>query len=462
MLRSSSSSSLVVCGLLVVPIALLASSTNAYWSPRPNISSRTKHHHHRSSSLASASNQHWTTTESSSSPWATLVDDTATSPPEETAEFATMQVGLSSPSQQQLLSNQQRRSFSLDTSDNDDDDTALVLPQQKRQFTPFQQVSRIAPIATMLAYGVKPEPFDHAISQLYAWVYSWDVTHTPLFEAHVAAFSFAFFIAAFSFVHILLGDDEKTKQVRLDGKMPSESALLWSKLSGITEWFNPFVSYLVSIWMYQHIFHTYNEPTMIAPTFGVLIVEVFVGVFLYDLFFCPIHYLMHRSTKLKGLRFIHGYHHRHSSSSSALNSIETVQHSYIDGALQVMVNILVQHISPFGATKHLLSRMIHNVVVTYLLAEAHSGYTSFEWMSHNIWPEFLGGAPRHDRHHQDGRVYYQQYFKYLDDFFGFTDEVRDRDNEQMKEKAKVKKAKAKMQQQQEQQTTSERIPIPTK
>ena len=43
-------------------------------------------------------------------------------------------------------------------------------------------------------------------------------------------------------------------------------------------------------------------------------------------------------------------------------------------------------------------------------------------MTHNIFPEFLGGSPRHDKHHHDGRVYYQQYFKYLDDFFGFTDE----------------------------------------
>ena len=28
-------------------------------------------------------------------------------------------------------------------------------------------------------------------------------------------------------------------------------------------------------------------------------------------------------------------------------------------------------------------------------------------------------------HHHDGRMYYQQYFKWLDDFFGFTeDEIR--------------------------------------
>ena len=127
---------------------------------------------------------------------------------------------------------------------------------------------------------------------------------------------------------------------------------------------------------------------------------------------------MHHS-KWGEMRKVHGYHHRWSSHT--LNSLETVQHSYIDGFLQVAVNILVQHISPFAGPKHILSRLAHNIVVTYLLAEAHSGY-DLQFMSHNIFPEFLGGSPRHEKHHHDGRVYYQQYFKYLDDFFGFTDE----------------------------------------
>jgi sterol desaturase/sphingolipid hydroxylase (fatty acid hydroxylase superfamily) len=129
---------------------------------------------------------------------------------------------------------------------------------------------------------------------------------------------------------------------------------------------------------------------------------------------------MHKS-KWGEMRKIHGYHHRVNSHS--LNALETVQHSYLDGFLQVAVNILVQQISPFGGFghKHSLSRLAHNVVVTYLLTEAHSGY-DLPWMSHRIFPEFLGGSPRHEKHHHDGRVYYQQYFKYLDDFFGFTQE----------------------------------------
>merc|ERR1712167_130497 len=101
------------------------------------------------------------------------------------------------------------------------------------------------------------------------------------------------------------------------------------------------------------------------------------------------------------------------------NAVETVQHSYVDGALQVLVNILVQQISPFGGDKHPLSRLLHNVLVTYLLCESHSGY-DLPWQSHRFFPEIFGGAPHHEMHHHNGRVYYQQFFTYLDTFFGCT------------------------------------------
>lgn len=299
-----------------------------------------------------------------------------------------------------------------------------------RQFTLFQQFARISPMAAMGAYSMKPEPFDTAVETVWSWIYNWDIAHTGLFEAHVASFSFVIFIAAWSVAHIILGE-EKTKQYALDGKVPHEDPLAWTRMTweGVQLWFNPLVSYLVSIWIYQQVFHTHQPLPALAPSFGVLVCEVVFGVFLYDLVFFPIHYAMHKSP-LKIVRGFHGYHHRHTN--GALNSIETVQHSYIDGGLQVMTNILVQHISPFGGPKHMLSRIIHNIIVTYLLTESHSGY-NLPWMSHNIWPEFIAGSPRHDRHHHDGRVYYQQFFMYLDDAMGLTDQSV---QEQLKRKSK--------------------------
>jgi cholesterol 25-hydroxylase len=143
-----------------------------------------------------------------------------------------------------------------------------------------------------------------------------------------------------------------------------------------------------------------------APTFGRLVEEVVVGVVLYDLLFYPLHWAMH-NLPFAPLRSIHGFHHR---KSHTLNPLETVQHSYADGFLQVAVNIAVQQISPFSglAGKHPLSRLLHNVIVTYLLTESHSGYRDLPFMSHVLYPSVFGGAPRHEAHHHDGRVYYHQ------------------------------------------------------
>ena len=177
-------------------------------------------------------------------------------------------------------------------------------------------------------------------------------------------------------------------------------------------WFNPLVSYMGSIYLY-HLIHPHPALPIEAPTFGHLSAEVVFGVVLYDFLFYPIHFALHNAP-VKSFRKQHVVHHKWSSS---LNAVETVQHSYIDGFLQVVVNIIVQQFSPFGGGKHPLSRIIHNIVVTYLLTESHSGY-DLPWQSHNLFPNVFGGAPRHEKHHAGGGRYLQQYFMYLDDMFG--------------------------------------------
>ena len=61
------------------------------------------------------------------------------------------------------------------------------------------------------------------------------------------------------------------------------------------------------------------------------------------------------------------------------------------------------------APKHPLSRVLHNLVVTYLLAEAHSGY-DLPWMTHRAWPRVFGGAKAHDAHHVQGDRHFHQFF----------------------------------------------------
>jgi hypothetical protein len=283
----------------------------------------------------------------------------------------------------------------------------------KHQFTPFQHVIRMLPIAMAGFYMANPQPLDDVVATVWSWIYNWDVAQNPLFEAEVASGGFILWIASFSALHLFLGP-EQTKASRFDGEMPHQP-FEWVEHPHL--WFNPTAAYLGSIWLWLQI---HEKPPMpeLAPTFGVLSIELIFGVWLYDLCFFPVHYLMHRK-EIGKMRRIHGYHHR--SGAQTMNALETVQHSYIDGFLQVVVNILVQHISPFGGPKHVFSKLLHNLTVTFLLSEAHSGY-NLPWMSHNIYPEIFGGGPRHERHHANGKVYYQQYFKYLDDFLGFTEE----------------------------------------
>lgn len=267
-----------------------------------------------------------------------------------------------------------------------------------------------------------------------------------MFEAQVAVASFIVWIVLFSSVHFFMG--ERAAQHRFDGAMPHDP-FSWVRPSNWYEAVNPTVSYLASIQLCKahacricrgamaavltpscaalcgcvgcppqdHFVHAKAPLVEQAPSFGTLAVELACGIVLYDLLFYPLHYLMHHAP-FKPLRAVHGYHHR---KQHTLNALETVQHSYVDGALQVMVNILVQQITPFGplGAKHPLSRLLHNMVVTYLLVESHSGY-DLPFMTHRLWPAVFGGAPRHESHHHNGRVAYHQFFKYIDDFLGFV------------------------------------------
>ena len=51
-----------------------------------------------------------------------------------------------------------------------------------------------------------------------------------------------------------------------------------------------------------------------------------------------------------------------------------------------------------------------------------------------LWPAVLGGAPRHEAHHNRGGVYFHQYFKYLDDLLGHTPEAQARKRQRQLER----------------------------
>ncbi|EKX44755.1 hypothetical protein GUITHDRAFT_139391 [Guillardia theta CCMP2712] len=69
-----------------------------------------------------------------------------------------------------------------------------------------------------------------------------------------------------------------------------------------------------------------------------LLSQVFLGIFVYDFLFFWIHLSMH---KLKYLGFLgHAVHHR----KHPLEATQVVNHSFADGFLQVMTNIITLHL----------------------------------------------------------------------------------------------------------------------
>ena len=326
-----------------------------------------------------------------------------------------------------------------------------------------------------LAFGVWLHPMGRvALDWIVAWV--WQVLHripvfhAPLAEALVATLGFWVSGTFFETLHcwwpstddlrinvheqasISRRGEKKLEEARLRRSKPhrrrilrSVGFFLWTKVasSGL---------YLLAIWAF-HAFVRPKPPLPAAdapPSAARFVVELIFGIWLYDLFFTPVHYFLHWSGKgvalsseeqdkdlyvqlrgtLSQLRLLVGRvlnHRVHHEMKGTLAAGATVHHSLVDGTMQVLVNVLVQQLSPwhlfgdsnctYGYTKHSLSRFAHNMVVTWLLCEAHSGY-DLPWMTHRLWPEIFGGSVRHNAHHNKGNVYYQQFFKYIDDFFG--------------------------------------------
>jgi sterol desaturase/sphingolipid hydroxylase (fatty acid hydroxylase superfamily) len=173
------------------------------------------------------------------------------------------------------------------------------------------------------------------------------------------------------------------------------------------------------------------------PSIVRVAVEVAFSVWAYDLLFWWIHRSWHglgragehqaasrhgRNNFFGSLRRRwcgwHSNHHDHySTPSESLFPMSTFHHHLLDASLQVGINIVVQQVPLaflFAGPRHKFSKVVHNLVVTYLLVEAHSGF-DLPFMSHRLLPAIFGGSVRHQIHHQQGWLFFHQFFRYLDD-----------------------------------------------
>mmetsp|Transcript_51482 Transcript_51482/g.95234 ORF Transcript_51482/g.95234 Transcript_51482/m.95234 type:complete len:254 (+) Transcript_51482:105-866(+) len=149
-------------------------------------------------------------------------------------------------------------------------------------------------------------------------------------------------------------------------------------------------------------------------TMGRILVELVFGLLAYDALFFTIHVLEHRGPAA----FRHSAHHMmHHAAGKDVRAMHVLQHSLLDGTLQVLVNIAVQRNGPFGP-KLKVTRWFHNVIVTYLLTESHARIPKLPLSSR--FPKLFSGVLHHKHHHGSGGAPYQQFFGYLDAFlFGW-------------------------------------------
>lgn len=221
-------------------------------------------------------------------------------------------------------------------------------------------------------------------------------------DPFLATLSFAFFVNLYWYHERCLGlssDSDFFATVRAD----------WGPL------FNSLVAYWIGVSLWVLVvppaapFIPDGVPRDVS-TAGYLFAEVTSGIVFYDFVFFFVHWSMH---EIPLLRRWHCRHHDQSQGESTLESRDTLRHSLMDGALQVLVNILVQRRTPWGLVKSRLGRALHNFVVVWMLVESHTATPTLYF-----WRRWCKGVREHKIHHEGARgrpQRYQQFFSYLDD-----------------------------------------------
>jgi sterol desaturase/sphingolipid hydroxylase (fatty acid hydroxylase superfamily) len=193
-------------------------------------------------------------------------------------------------------------------------------------------------------------------------------------------------------------------------------------LSSMGDLYNSLVAYWVGNYFLKTIASTINQNLALADGipeglsgYCTLICEVLFGILMYDGIFFVFHLFLHEVSWMKAWHKKH-----HDAPSSTLEARDVLRHSILDGSLQVVCNILVQQYNPWGVRKSRLARLVHNIIVPWMLTESHSAASS-PW----IWRRWFVGVREHRLHHF-GRTKHKDYdqFQRCQQFFGYLDGIR--------------------------------------
>jgi len=141
-----------------------------------------------------------------------------------------------------------------------------------------------------------------------------------------------------------------------------------------------------------------------APTAWTLLLQVAMSLLMYDVSFYAGHRLLHF---WPAARSIHAKHHSHGGN---IRAIDSVRHTFIDGAFDVACSVVSLRV----VGSHPVARCLHNTAATFLITEAHSGY-DFPFSPSRIVPGKVLLTPReHHAHHDRADVNYSKFFTLWD------------------------------------------------
>ncbi|CEM18011.1 unnamed protein product [Vitrella brassicaformis CCMP3155] len=280
--------------------------------------------------------------------------------------------------------------------------TAKVSTLRPYPYYRWTQLFRVVVVLLGLAYWLYRSPIDERIDRLWQGMrLTWFVRFDTC-EPIVAAYAFIVWVNMFRFFDAFC---PFLQRFRIIQTVPSRVERLWVNGEVGHGTFSYF-AFLVPMLVFDY-FHPRRVLPAWTPTLGQLVGQVALSVLVYDCLFYGIHTLYHRWPAVASL---HAKHH----SMKPLAGSDVVRVSVIDGLSQVLCSAAAVNI----CRSHSLARLLHNVVITYLLTEAHSQY-DFPWSIHRLLPSGLMGGPiRHEIHHHTGKAYFSQFFSFLDRWSG--------------------------------------------
>jgi sterol desaturase/sphingolipid hydroxylase (fatty acid hydroxylase superfamily) len=275
---------------------------------------------------------------------------------------------------------------------------------------------RLAALALVGAVCLKAPAINALLAKSWSFLQTQAWFRHDMFEPCVAVGSFFIWIHGWLLMDVLAlrGFLPHLRRYRLQDQAyaPTQSGATPNRW--YAGWPFEMAVYLLPLWAISH-FTDWFAPRRAALALGApsifrVVWEIMGGLFLYDALFWLSHVALHRGPGPL-YRRLHGKHHI----NREVRASDTVRLTMAEETTDVVCSIAALRI----LKAHPLSRSLYNMVITFLLVELHCGY-DFAWSPQNLLPGgLMAGSRRHHEHHRSGRVFYQKFFTWLDEAFGF-------------------------------------------